>query len=332
MALEFLLRHHERTGGAAALSMAEATCEAMARGGIYDQLGGGFARYSVDASWTVPHFEKMLYDNALLAGVYTHLWRLTGSPLARRVAEETCDFMVRELRTPEGGLSASLDADSDGAEGVYYVWTPAELLEVLGPDDGEFAARVFGVTEQGTFEHGASVLQRQVDPVGTPHPGDVVPNPETAARPGDGPRPYPAALSGISPDERLSRIRGLLLTAREGRTRPARDDKVVAAWNGMAIGALAEAGVLFGRPELVTAAEEAAALLVSLHYAAGRIVRTSRGGVAGPSAGLLEDYACVAAGLLRLAGSDRREPLGDGRGRAPRLRAQPVRRRRRRFL
>ena len=301
MALEFLLRHHERTGGAAALSMAEATCEAMARGGIYDQLGGGFARYSVDASWTVPHFEKMLYDNALLAGVYTHLWRLTGSALARRVAEETCDFMVRELRTPEGGLSASLDADSDGAEGVYYVWTPAELVEVLGPDDGAFAARVFGVTEQGTFEHGASVLQLRADPEGTPHPG-VVPDPEADARPGDGPRPYPAALSGISPDERLSRIRGLLLTAREGRTRPARDDKVVAAWNGMAIGALAEAGVLFGRPDFVTAAEDAAGLLVSLHYAAGRIVRTSRGGVAGPSAGLLEDYACVAAGLLRLAG------------------------------
>ena len=181
MALEFLLRHHERTGGAAALSMAEATCEAMARGGIYDQLGGGFARYSVDASWTVPHFEKMLYDNALLAGVYTHLWRLTGSALARRVAEETCDFMVRELRTPEGGLSASLDADSDGAEGVYYVWTPAELVEVLGADDGAFAARVFGVTEQGTFEHGASVLQRRADPEGTPHPG-VVPDPEAAAR------------------------------------------------------------------------------------------------------------------------------------------------------
>src|SRR3984885_5519390 len=301
MTCEFLLRHHERTGGAAALAMAEATCEAMARGGMYDQLGGGFARYSVDASWTVPHFEKMLYDNALLAGVFTHLWRLTGSALARRVAEETCDFMVRELRTPEGGLSASLDADSDGAEGVYYVWTPAELREVLGDDDGAFAARVFGVTEDGTFEHGASVLQRQTDPEGTPHPG-VVSDPEAAARPGDGPRPYPAALSGISPDERLSRIRGLLLTAREGRTRPARDDKVVAAWNGMAIGALAEAGVLFGRPDFVTAAEEAAGLLVSLHYSAGRIVRTSRNGVAGPSAGLLEDYACVAAGLLRLAG------------------------------
>jgi uncharacterized protein YyaL (SSP411 family) len=268
---------------------------------MYDQLGGGFARYSVDASWTVPHFEKMLYDNALLAGVYTHLWRLTGSALARRVAEETCDFMVRELRTPEGGLSASLDADSDGAEGVYYVWTPAELREVLGEEDGAFAARVFGVTEEGTFEHGASVLQRRADPEGTPHPGVVI-DPEAAQRPGAGPRPYPAALSGISPDERLSTIRGLLLTAREGRTRPARDDKVVAAWNGMAIGALAEAGVLFDRPDLVTAAQEAAGLLVSLHYSAGRIVRTSRNGVAGPSAGLLEDYACVAAGLLRLAG------------------------------
>ena len=117
----------------------------------------------MDATWTVPHFEKMLYDNALLIGVYTHLWRLTGSALARRVAEETCDFVVRELRTAEGGLSASLDADSDGAEGVYYVWTPSELSEILGEDDGAFAARAFGVTETGTFEHGTSVLQRLTD-------------------------------------------------------------------------------------------------------------------------------------------------------------------------
>src|SRR5580693_4714436 len=281
MTLEFLLRHHERTGAAAALAMAEATCEAMARGGIYDQLGGGFARYSVDATWTVPHFEKMLYDNALLIGVYTHLWRLTGSALARRVAEETCDFVVRELRTAEGGLSASLDADSDGAEGVYYVWTPAQLSEVLGSGDGAFAARTLDVTETGTFEHGTSVLQRHIDPTAEGQLPDI---------------------SGISPDERLDRIRGLLLTAREGRTRPGRDDKVVAAWNGMAIGALAEAGVLFARPDLVAAAAEAAQLLVSVHYSAGRIVRTSRDGAAGPSAGLLEDYACVAAGLLRLAG------------------------------
>jgi len=293
MALEFLLRHHERTGSAAALAMAESTCEAMARGGMYDQLGGGFARYSVDATWTVPHFEKMLYDNALLARVYTHLWRLTGSALARRVAEETCEFMVRELRTQEGGLSASLDADSDGAEGVYYVWTPAQLVEVLGPDDGAFAARAFGVTEAGTFEHGTSVLQRLAEP----HP--------SSSHISDS-----SHISGISPDERLSRIRGVLLTAREGRTRPARDDKVVAAWNGMAIGALAEAGVLFNRPDLVAAACDAAELLVTVHISADtgfsadgrRIARTSRGGTAGPSAGLLEDYACVASGLLALYG------------------------------
>ncbi len=286
MALEFLLRYDERTGQWPALAMAEATCEAMARGGMYDQLGGGFARYSVDASWTVPHFEKMLYDNALLAGVYAHLWRRAGqlrgregAALARRVAEETCDFMLRELRTPEGGLAASLDADSDGSEGAFYVWTPAQLREVLGEEDGEFAARAFGVTEAGTFEHGASVLQR---------PGE--------------------------PDERerFDRIRGILLTAREGRTRPGRDDKVVAAWNGMAIGVLAEAGVLFNRPDLVAAATEAAELLVSVHYSppkesspvvgTARILRTSKDGAAGSSAGLLEDYACVAAGLLKLSG------------------------------
>jgi uncharacterized protein len=271
MVLEFLLRHYTRTGAAAALSMAEQTCEAMARGGIYDQLGGGFARYSVDGAWVVPHFEKMLYDNALLARDYTHLWRLTGSSLARRVAEETCDFMVRELRTPEGGFAASLDADSDGAEGAFYVWTPDQLSEVLGEEDAAFAAAVFGVTEQGTFEHGTSVLQRRADPAPAGH-------------------------------ERLDRIRGELLAARDGRPRPPRDDKVVAAWNGMAIAALAEAGMLFDRPDLITAARDAAELLFAVHLSDGRLLRTSRDGLAGPSAGLLEDYACVASGLLVLSG------------------------------
>ena len=300
MALEFLLRHHERTGDPAALAIAEATCEAMARGGMYDQLGGGFARYSVDATWTVPHFEKMLYDNALLAGVYTHLWRLTGSPLARRVAEETCDFLLRELRTAEGGFAASLDADSANAdgkstEGAFYIWTPAELREVLGEADAAFAAQVFGVTRAGTFEHGASVLQRRAEPGAAPGP---------AGRSHDEPHPYPSAGSDVSPGERFSRVRGLLFTAREARTRPGRDDKVVAAWNGLAIGALAEAGTLLPRPEFVEAAAAAAELLDSVHghYRRGRIMRTSRDGVAGPSAGQLEDYACVASGLLRLAG------------------------------
>src|SRR5580692_6677764 len=251
MVLEFLLRHHQRTGSPDALGMADGTCEAMARGGMYDQLGGGFARYSVDASWVVPHFEKMLYDNALLARVYLNLWRRTGSELARRVAEETCDWMLRELGTGEGGFAASLDADSEGEEGKFYVWRPAELRAVLGPDDGEFAIRVFGVTERGTFEHGASVLQRRTDP-------------EDAGR--------------------LASVRSALLAARASRVRPARDDKVVAAWNGLAISAFAEAGLLLGRPDFIAAAHEAAALLAAVHLADGRLIRTSRDGIAGGAA------------------------------------------------
>ncbi len=272
MVLEFLLRYHQRTGSAAALRMAEGTCEAMARGGMYDQLGGGFARYSVDAGWVVPHFEKMLYDNALLARVYADLWRLSGSELARRVAEETCDWMLRELRTADGGLAASLDADSEGEEGKFYVWRPAELAAILGPEDGEFAAKTFGVTDRGTFEHGASVLQRRADPA---DPADA---------------------------DRLARVRNALLAARGGRVRPARDDKVVAAWNGLAISALAESGLLFGRPDFVGAARDAATLLATVHLAGGRLVRTSRDGTAGSTAGVLEDYACTAEGFLTLGG------------------------------
>jgi uncharacterized protein YyaL (SSP411 family) len=275
MVLEFLLRHHQRTGASGALLMAEGTCEAMARGGMYDQLGGGFARYSVDAGWVVPHFEKMLYDNALLARVYAHLWRRTGtlnSELGRRVAEETCDWMVRELGTRDGGLASSLDADSEGEEGKFYVWRPAELRAVLGPDDARFAAEVFSVTPEGTFERGASVLQLRED----------------AEDPADA--------------GRLARVRAALLAARDGRARPGRDDKVVAAWNGLAISALAECGLLLGRPDFITAASGAASLLASLHLAGGRLIRTSRDGVAGNTAGALEDYACVAAGFLTLGG------------------------------
>lgn len=159
MVLEFLLRHAARTGDERALSMARRTLEAMARGGIYDQLAGGFARYSVDADWVVPHFEKMLYDNALLLRVYLHLWRATGEQWARRVADETAGFLLRDLATPEGGFASALDADTEGVEGLTYVWTPAQLVEVLGEDDGRWAADVFEVTAAGTFEHGASTLQ-----------------------------------------------------------------------------------------------------------------------------------------------------------------------------
>ncbi|MEU5203611.1 thioredoxin domain-containing protein [Streptomyces pseudogriseolus] len=276
MVLEFLLRHHARTGAEGALQMAADTCERMARGGIYDQLGGGFARYSVDRDWVVPHFEKMLYDNALLCRVYTHLWRTTGSELARRVALETADFMVRELRTPEGGFASALDADSDDGtgrhvEGAYYVWTPAQLREVLGDADAEQAARYFGVTEEGTFEEGASVLQ-------LPQRDEVA----DAAR--------------------IDGIRERLLAARDRRPAPGRDDKVVAAWNGLAIAALAETGACFGRPDLVEAAVAAGDLLVRVHLDDhARIARTSKDGQVGANAGVLEDYADVAEGFLALA-------------------------------
>ncbi|GHC66969.1 thioredoxin domain-containing protein [Streptomyces cinnamoneus] len=276
MTLEFLLRHHVRTGSEAALEMAAATCEAMARGGIYDQLGGGFARYSVDAGWVVPHFEKMLYDNALLCRVYAHLWRATGSELARRVALETADFMVRELRTAQGGFASALDADSDDGsgrhvEGAYYVWTPQQLREVLGEADAAVAAVHFGVTEEGTFEEGASVLQL----------------PDTD-------RLWDAG--------KIESVRARLLAAREQRPRPGRDDKVVAAWNGLAIAALAETGAYFDRPDLVQAATDAADLLVRTHMDwHARLYRTSLDGVAGDHAGVLEDYADVAEGFLALA-------------------------------
>ncbi|MFF3319632.1 thioredoxin domain-containing protein [Streptomyces sp. NPDC003035] len=291
MVLEFLLRHYARTGAEGALQMAADTCEAMARGGIYDQLGGGFARYSVDREWIVPHFEKMLYDNALLCRVYAHLWRATGSDLARRVALETADFLVREMRTAEGGFASALDADSaveDGwghpqaegsgggtgrhVEGAYYVWTPEQLTAALGADDAAYAASYFGVTEDGTFEEGASVLQLPQD-------------------------------AGVSDADRISSIKERLLAARDRRERPGRDDKIVAAWNGLTIAALAETGAFFDRPDLVERATEAADLLVRLHMGAdARLARTSKDGQAGAHAGVLEDYADVAEGFLALAG------------------------------
>jgi uncharacterized protein YyaL (SSP411 family) len=283
MVLEFLFRHFERADGPdapRALEMAAATADAMARGGMYDQLAGGFARYSVDAGWVVPHFEKMLYDNALLARVYAHLWRRTGSLLARRVAEETCDWLIAEMRTPEGAFASALDADSDGVEGAFYVWTPDQLTTVLGPADGGYAAATFGVTETGTFEHGASVLQLRADPADT---------------------------------ARFARIRARLLAARAQRTRPARDDKVVAAWNGLAISALADVGTLLDRPDLREAATAAAGLVADVHVSDGRLARTSRDGHSSGTAGVLDDYGCVAAGFIALAGAVGGDDPGAGR-------------------
>ncbi|TAL16150.1 MAG: thioredoxin domain-containing protein [Frankiales bacterium] len=267
MVLEFLLRHSARTGHG--LELVEHTCRTMAAGGMYDQLAGGFARYSVDAQWVVPHFEKMLYDNALLLRVYTHLWRATGADSARRVAIETADFLLRDLRTEQGGFASALDADTDGEEGLTYVWTPAQLVDALGEEDGRWAIAQFDVTEKGTFEHGSSVLQRLAEP--------------------DDP-------------DRYERVRARLLEVRAARPQPARDDKVVAAWNGLAIAALAEAGVLLDRPDYVAAADRCADLLRDLHWdvAGQRLLRTSIDGRAGRNAAVLEDYADLAEGLLAL--------------------------------
>jgi len=267
MVLEFLLRHYARTEDPRALTMVETTCERMARGGMYDQLAGGFARYSVDGQWVVPHFEKMLYDNALLLGVYVHLWRETGSALARRVADETAAFLIRDLGTPEGGFASALDADTDGVEGLTYAWTPGQLVEVLGEDDGAWAAEILSVTAEGSFEHGSSVLQLLTDP--------------------DDP-------------QRWDEVRSTLLTTRAARPQPSRDDKVVAAWNGLAIAALAEHAMSTDSAESLAAAVAAAELVLRVHLVDGKLRRVSRDGVAGPHTGVLEDYAGLARGLLAL--------------------------------
>ncbi|HEY7176035.1 MAG TPA: thioredoxin domain-containing protein, partial [Micromonosporaceae bacterium] len=310
----FLLWHHRRTGEARSLEMARATAEQMARGGIYDQLDGGFARYAVDDTWTVPHFEKMLYDNAMLLRVYTELWRLTGDPLAARIASETAAFIVARLGTPEGGFASALDADTDGAEGATYVWTPAQLNEVLGDAGAQFAADVFGVTDTGTFEHGASVLRlvRDVD---------------------DG---------SSELRERWQATRQTLRDVRNLRPQPARDDKVVAEWNGLAIAALAryasvaEALTDGGTPgdepgapaqsgadmaafvrvavadsdtdnsaglsaeAALDAALRAGDLLATTHVVDGRLRRVSRDGVVGDPVGVLADYGCVASAFAEL--------------------------------
>jgi uncharacterized protein len=276
MLLLFLLRYHQRTGSTRALELVRHTCEQMARGGIHDQLAGGFARYSVDDRWLVPHFEKMLYDNALLLRVYTHLWRLTGDPLARRVARDTAEFLVSGLGTPGGGFASSLDADTDGVEGLTYVWTPAQLREALGEQDGTFAADLFGVTEHGTFEHGTSVLRLMRD------------------------------IDGVSDEvrARVDRIVGALRRSRRARPQPGRDDKVVAAWNGLAITALVDAAPLLGSTDAAVRAGE----LLIRHLVDGRLRRVSRDGIVGDAPGVLEDYGCVAEAYCAL-----HQVTGEGR-------------------
>ena len=263
--METLLRHYERSADPPALNAVARVGAAMARGGIYDQLAGGFARYSVDNAWVVPHFEKMLYDNALLLRAYAHWARRTGDPLAIRVTSETARFLIDELS--DGGMFvSSLDADADGREGSTYVWTRQQLTDVLG-DDGPWAADVFGVTPGGTFEAGSSVLQLPADP---------------------------------DDAQRFDRVRQRLLDARRFRAQPGRDDKVVTAWNGMAITALTEAAVALEDPSLTVVAQECAGTLLGLHLLDGRLRRASLGGRVGDSTAILEDYGALATGLLSL--------------------------------
>jgi uncharacterized protein YyaL (SSP411 family) len=259
--LEFLLRRGES-------SMSLFTLRSMAGGGIHDQVGGGFARYSVDATWTVPHFEKMLYDNALLARAYLHGYQVSGDELLRRTAEETLEWALREMRAPDGGFSSALDADSEGVEGKFYVWTVDELREVLGAD-APVAIAWFGATAQGNFAEvpGANVLESR----------------------------------GPEPDaETRARIRARLLEARERRVRPGLDDKRLAAWNALMISALADAGAVLDRPDLLDAARATAAFVLErMRDDHGRLLRTFNAGEARLGA-YLEDHAFLLEALLTL--------------------------------
>ncbi|HEU4393808.1 MAG TPA: thioredoxin domain-containing protein [Solirubrobacterales bacterium] len=267
-ALELLLSRGER-------EIAERTLDAMLAGGIYDQLGGGFARYSVDASWLVPHFEKMLYDNALLARTYLHGWQALGHERYRRVCEETLDWMLREMRGPEGGFYSALDADSEGEEGRFYVWTPAQVREVLG-DDAEAVIEFYGISERGNFE-GANILHL---------PG--------------GPGRFSVPSGRKSAPAGLKEARRTLYDARAKRVWPGLDDKRLTAWNALAIGALAEAGAVLGRDDYLDAARACAEfVLTELSDADGRLLRTYKDGDARFNA-YLEDHAFLLEALLAL--------------------------------
>jgi len=278
MTIEFLLREHLRTGAAEPRLMAEKTLDAMAEGGIYDHLGGGFARYSTDATWLVPHFEKMLYDNAQLARVYTHAAQVIGDERYAYVARETLDFVAHELRNPPGGaFASSLDADTEGTEGKTYVWRPAEIRDALADEAALFEA-AFGVTDQGNWE-GRTILTRVRD--------------DTAL----------AAEFGRPRDEvreTLIKARVKLLRFRDGRPQPARDDKVLTSWNGLMIAAFAEAGRVLDESSFVDIATEAADFVLGeLQTNDGRLLRSWKDGQAQHTA-VLEDHAHLADGLLAL--------------------------------
>jgi uncharacterized protein YyaL (SSP411 family) len=282
--IRLLLRAAQRKSDAAALHAATFTLDHMAQGGIHDQLGGGFHRYSTDAKWCIPHFEKMLYDNALLVPAYLDAHLLTGNAEYAEVARAACDWVLREMITAEGGFASAQDADSEGEEGRFFVWTPEQLDDVLGEELGAIAAAYFDVTEQGNFEDsGRSALWR-------PHTAR-----EVAARL----RIDEAALAAA-----IAKAKPKLLAARAARPRPLTDDKVLAAWNGLMIGALAYAHQTLDDARYLAAAQRAARYLLSgMRQPDGRLFATARHGRAHLNA-CLDDYVFVIAGLLDLHESD----------------------------
>jgi len=281
MSLEALLRIAHRTGKPETLRMVRLTLDKMAQGGMYDQLGGGFHRYSVDAQWLVPHFEKMLYDNAQLARVYLHAYLATGERFYRRICEETLDYVLREMASPEGGFYSTQDADSEGEEGKFYLWTPGEVRALLGEEEGQLFCAYFDVTERGSFE-GKSILH-------TPRSVEEV-----------------AAEQGVSTahlEEVIERGRRILLEARAQRIKPARDEKILTAWNGLMLRSFAEAAAALERDDYRRAAVRNAEFVLSTLRAPGdgslRLYRSYKDGRARHNA-YLEDYAGYAAGLLAL--------------------------------
>ena len=282
--MEFLLRRHLASGDSSLLDMVTQTLDAMARGGIYDQLGGGFHRYATDAVWLVPHFEKMLYDNAQLARLYLHAWQVTGDERYRRITEGTLDYAIREMLDANGGFYSAQDADSEGAEGRFFVWTRNQVEQALEGHsedphgDAELFSAAFGVTASGNFE-GANILSMVKSPA------------QVAAEFG---------TNIADAESRLAAVRAALLVAREKRPRPGRDDKVLASWNGLMLSALAEAARAFDREDYLLVAEKNADFVLGRMLGPdGRLARSWKDGSARLNA-YLEDYAFVAEGLLGL--------------------------------
>jgi uncharacterized protein YyaL (SSP411 family) len=276
--ISLLLRLHRRFGDPHALAMARGTLEAMARGGMYDHVGGGFARYSTDRRWLVPHFEKMLYDNALLVKAYLEAYQVTGDEFFHRVTTETLDYILREMVAPESGIFSSTDADSEGEEGKFFVWTPEQISEVLDEEEARHFNAYYDISPVGNWE-GVSIPN-------TPRPLEAV-----------------AERLGVASEElerSLEAARKKVYAARQRRAKPGLDDKIITAWNGLMIGALAEGHRVLGEPRYLEAAERAAGfILEKLSREDGGLYRTYREGVAHLSA-VLEDYAYLSEALIDL--------------------------------